>query len=255
MTQVQLGQRVYGVSKSGEIIPTLINDLKLPVEYENKSKLAMVSARRFKGMPHPVSSLLQFYTINRSLNDTYLEFDQAYEAALTALDKLVSDDSISVRAMEKAKTKRLALLDDKEAERERVNGIEKFAVTHYSYGKKDPVCKQTDFPNDYHYPGESVLIADTTNWQLIIGFVTEVNCIPFRTAKLLYSCGSHTNITPDRVFTELTEALDYLAKVFEKTYPGTLDPQRVEIIQQISKSERFEQSVEKYARLAKRIKI
>lgn len=244
--EIKLGQRVYGVTKQGHIIPTLISQIELPEAHENESELVRRASESLHGRLHEAISGIPFRALNHHLDPVWLTFDEAYDQALAVLEKLKDDESISVRDQRDYIARYEWLVAHKEDARAEVEDVQVFTESDTMITRmgdrdeKDRRFTASDFPQRYIDLGTPVWIADTKNWRLIRGFVTEVHFAPRWPRKHVYHCGSHANLRADRVFRTKKGALNCLARAFAAELPGTLDRDRVPIVKQISRAEEIE---------------
>lgn len=259
MTQeIRLGQRVYGVTKDGTIIPTLISQIELPENDESESDLVRCGSEMLNGRQYVNISGIRFRALNHHLNQVWLTFDEAYSKAVEVLERLKDDESISVRDQRAYTARYEQLVADKETEREVVDAVEMFTKSDnmieqmFGRDEKDRRFKTSDFPQHYIELGTPVWIADTKAWNIIQGFVTQVNFAARWRRNHLYYCGSHSNLRADRVFRTKKGALNCLEREFAASLPGTLDRRRVPVIQQISSAEQRQQILEMFRKMSER---
>tara|TARA_B100000745_G_scaffold20507_1_gene14121 strand:- start:28 stop:831 length:804 start_codon:yes stop_codon:yes gene_type:complete len=253
MTQeIRLGQRVYGVTGDGTIIPTLISRIELPETNEGESDFVRRGSEMLNGRLHESVPGIQFRALNHNLDQVWLTFDEACDKAVEVLERLKGDESVSVRDQRAYTARYERLVTEKEAEREVVDGVEMFTESDTMIGRmfdrdeKDRRFRASDFPQHYIELGTPVWIADTKTWNLIQGFVTQVDFAPRWQRNHLYYCGSHSNLRADRVFRTKKGALNCLEREFAAALPGTLDRRRVPVVQQISNAEQHKQRLEMF---------
>lgn len=259
---IKLGQRVYGVSMEGTIVPTLISWIKFPEAADDLStvvdneSLALLRGveKRLDGPSYSHAKHVLYGTLNHGLRGTWLTFEEAHGKALETLKRLMQDESVSVGQQRLFASNYERLVMDKEAVRKLVDEVVVFSKSRTlpSFDNpQDEYVRRSDFPQYYIGLGTPVWIADTKAWQVIRGFVTEVTFAPKWKQSFVYSCGSHHNLQADRVFLTKKRALRCLEGEFEKTLPGTLDPRRVPVVQQVSQTERFKQQLAMFRKLIK----
>lgn len=214
---VRLGQRVYGLTDYGEIVPTLINEVGL----------------REEGVKY------RFSVLDASLKHVCMRFDDALKHAVSRLQELLKDKSISVLMNEES----AAYLRRLERHSQEVrNELENTTVFYEGYcgtlallrGRNGRQYALDDFPHEYHKLGTRVWLADVRRWCLISGIVTKVSFEPRMSGSVSYTCGAHFGLP---VFLTQEKALEALALAFEKKLPDTLDRSRVPVMEHLSEAE------------------
>lgn len=245
---VRLGQKMYGLGRDTQIVPTLVCEVSLPEPEEDGSAFAL----RWEGLQGRTRSGMTFRVLDRGLDSICASFDEAHAAVDRKLSQLSADESVSVRVQREALAKLERRRADKEAERVRVESVDAFAETNclLDYERESVSCKQADFPTKYFEPGTAVWITDTENWQLIEGWVTGVRFVPAWgwTHNGAYHCGDKVNLRADQLFLTKDKALSRMGKLFRQRYPGYLVRSRVPVVPQISRAQGLAQELENVER-------
>jgi hypothetical protein len=239
--EVKLGQRVYGVTKNGYLVPTLISEIELTDTKLTQSEFEKSFDIGLNGVSYSTSAQITFRVLSSGLESTHLSFDEACETALLKLETLVNDDQLTVRQQNDLQAWHKRLLADTESVRTELSEVSTFSKSRdlYPLGMdSDSVYTESDFPKTYIEPGTPVWIADTKDWKLIRGMVTAVHFAKNWKRHTIYYCGRFSNNSVDVVFKTKRKALNYLEAEFQKKLPGTLNRSRVEIEFQHTEVER-----------------
>lgn len=260
---IRLGQRVYGVTSDGTIVPTLVSKVELKEVKADLSDTNYHFDLGLNGPQHGEILQVKYRVLNHKLSKTWLTFDTAHKHALAILERLVNSDSVTVGKQRKYADRFTTLTANKEAERKAVDGVTVFSETEnmsvmtldLHREKRVRQFTQDDFPKHYIEPGEPVWVADTKRWRLIQGFVTEVHFTTAWSRNFNYYCGSHSNLDARTVFRTKRGAMNYLERIFSQTLPGILDRKRVPLVQQLSKAEKGKQRIARMEEVAKNFSL
>ncbi len=254
MLPVKLGQRVYGVTTVGTIVPTLISQIELRDDKSSEDALSRAFESQLKGESYKLNLNFSFRVLRDGIKQPHLDFEGAYVEALSILEMRFQDESISVRDAHAARIRHEQLLTDKKSIRLEAEKVTKFQERDrlglYVSRKDEEEWAQSDFPQNYFEPGTPIWIADAKKWQLIRGMVTGVHFAPRWKGRMVYYCGRFSNNEVGTVFKTKKAALNYLEQKFEKTLPGSLDRTRVQTEYQLTEAERERLQLEKIGRVA-----
>lgn len=254
---VRLGQRVYGVTRNGDIIPTLIKEIALNEKTEAQSAFDEAFETGLNGIKHTRGMRYSFRVLEGNLPRIFHDFDAAFSTALAIVEDRLPDETLSVRENENLKSKHAQMLVSKDLMQAEIDEIAEFAkketMNLFPGQEKESKIKPTDFPQHYIDPGTPVWVADTKKWQLIEGMVTEVCYAASLKRKLRYTCGKFVSFSVSEVFRTKKGALNYLEHQFRLLLPGTLDKQRVPIVQQLTEAERKRLQHERFEKIAKQM--
>jgi hypothetical protein len=250
---VRLGQRVYGVTRGGSIVPTLVSEVELTDTKLSQSEFERSFDIALSGERYSANARFSFRALYSGFESTHLSFDEAYDAALLKLEVLVNDDQLTVRQQTDLQDWHKRLLSDKEGVRTELAEISTFSKSREQslLGSDEKTAyNESDFPSTYIEPGTPVWIIDTKNWKLIRGMVTAVHFHKNYKRHTVYYCGRFSNNSVDEVFKTKRKALDCLEDEFNKKLPGILDRDRVPVEFQHTEAERKRLQLERLEQVA-----
>lgn len=256
---VRLGQRVYQVASKGEIIPSLISEITLietvPPSPRIDNEFVDTFELQLNGVTNRDGQHFKYGFLRHHHGQTHLTFDEAYDAALAILEKLVTATNITIAELNQIDARLDQLRTSKEASQAQIDGVGAFDWSSSLSGLVEGQKQFTiyDFPKNYIEPGTPVWVADTDDWQLMKGMVTGVNFSRHHKRHLQYSCGRRNRVDPERVFRTKKGAFRYLEKAFAEKLPGTLDRSRVPVVRQLTEAERQREEYDRISGIAKRM--
>ncbi len=256
---VRLGQRVYQVNHRGEIISSLISEITLIETVTpppmTDSEFVELFGKMLDGDTNKDGQHFKYGFLRHHHGQTHLNFDEACDAALAILLKLVTATNITIAELNQIDARLDQLRTNKEASRAQIDSVGAFDWSSSLSGLVEGQKRFTiaDFPKHYIEPGTPVWVADTDDWQLMQGMVTGVNFSRHHKRHLQYSCGRRNRVDPERVYLTKKGALRYLEKAFAKKFPGTLDRARVPVVRQLTEAERQRDEYDRISGIAERM--
>ena len=164
---MKLGQRVYGVTRSGQIVPTLVSEIELFDSKLTQSDFERSFDIALSGERYSADARFSFRTLYSDSESIHLSFDDAYEAALLKLEVLVHNEMHTVRQQIDLQEWHKRLLNDKSGVEKEISDITTFSKSrelNLLGQDENAIYKASDFPKTYIEPGTPVWIADTKNY-------------------------------------------------------------------------------------------